>query len=179
MDNIVVITQNVKLDSLHLLRNHLKGEATLVFSTQLVFVNEAIIISEQLGTKCTFVNFTDLMTDADFERCDVDAYTEDLRDVIQYYDHIKQIKNQVVIERLLTKYPSDNRLIVCDDLGLDVESWFEKGFKKVECEYYHLPEPNTPARKRGVSELLKAVINQCKRFYTGDIYVAYYAGKKH
>lgn len=179
MDNIVVITQNVKLESLHLLRNHLKGEETLVFSTQLVFENEATIICEQLGTKCTFANFTNLMTDADFECCDRDAYIESQRSVAQYYAQIKQLKNQMVIERLLAKYPSDNRLIVCDDLGLDEDTWLEKGFKKVECEYYHLPEADVPARKRGVSGLLKAVNNQCKRFYTGDIYVAYYAGKKH
>ncbi len=179
MDNIVVITQNVKLESLHLLRNHLKGEETLVFSTQLVFENEAAIISEQLGTKCIFVNFTDLMTDADFERCDVDAYTKGLRDVSQYYAQIKQLKNQKVVERLLAKYPSDNRLLVCDDLGLDEDTWLKKGFKKVACEYYHLLETNTTVRKRGVVGLIKSVLNQCERFYTGDIYVASDGEKKH
>ena len=58
MDNIVVITQNVKQESLHLLREHLQGKETLVFSTQLVFENEATLIREQLGTGCVFVNFT-------------------------------------------------------------------------------------------------------------------------
>ncbi len=179
MDNIVVITQNVKLESLHLLREYLKGVDTLVFSTQLVFENEASVICDQLGTKCIFVNFANLMTDADFECCDMGAYSEGLRDVSQYYNQIKKLKNQMVIERLLAKYPSDNRLLVCDDLGLDEDSWLENGFKKVACEYYHLPEVEVPVRKRGVVGLLKAIIEQCKRFYSGDIYVAYYAGVKH
>ena len=129
MDNIVVITQNVKLESLHLLRNHLKGKETLIFSTQLVFENEAAFISEQLGSKCIFVNFTDLMTDADFERCDVDAYNVGQRSVAEYYAQIKLLKNQVAVERLLKRFPCSNRLMVCDDLGIDEDPWFEKGFK--------------------------------------------------
>lgn len=179
MDNIVVITQNVKLESLHLLRNHLKGEETLVFSTQLVFENEATIISEQLGTKCTFVNFTDLMTDRDFERCDVDAYNENQSSVTQYYAQIKLLKNQMVVERLMERYPCDNRLLVCDDLGIDEEPWLENGFKRAECEYYHLPETDAFVRKKGVLRRLRAIFNKCKGFYFGDIYVAYYAGEKY
>ena len=179
MDNIVVITQNVKLESLHLLRNDIKGEDTLVFSTQLVLENEAAIISEQLGTKCTFVNFTDLMTDADFERCDVDAYHESQRSVSQYYAQIKLLKNQLVVERLINRYPCDNRIMVCDDLGIDEGPWLENGFKKVKCEYYHLPAVEASTRKKRVIGLLKSIINQCNRFYSGDIYVANYEGKKH
>ena len=179
MDNIVVITQNVKLDSLHLLRNHLKGKETLVFSTQLVFENEASVISEQLGTKCTFINFTDLMTDADFERCDVDAYNEGQRSVAQYYAQIKLLKNQMAVERLLKRYPCNNRLLVCDDLGVDEAPWYDNGFRKVECEYYHIPDITTTPRGNKIGNLLKAVIRMCKKYYRGDIYKAYFNQKKY
>ena len=179
MYNIVVITQNVKLDSLHVLRDSLLGKETVVFSTQLVLDNEATIIREQLETKCTFVNFTDLMNDADFERCDVDAYSEELRSVSHYYARIKHLKNQMAIERLLAKYPSDNRLLVCDDLGLDEDCWLENGFKKVKCEYYHMPVVSVPICKRGIIGVLKVIANQCNSFYKGDIYIANYDRKKH
>ena len=179
MDNIVVITQNVKLESLHLLRNHLKGKETLIFSTQLVFENEAAFISEQLGSKCIFVNFTDLMTDADFERCDVDAYNVGQRSVAEYYAQIKLLKNQVAVERLLKRFPCSNRLMVCDDLGIDEDPWFEKGFKKVNCEYYHIPDIPTITNGSKIGNLLKAVIKMCKKYYQGDIYIAHFNQKKY
>lgn len=178
MDNIVVITQNVKLESLHLLRNHLKGKETLVFSTQLVFENEKAIICEQLGTKCTFVNFTDLMTDVDFEQCDVDAYSEDQKNVSQYYAQIKQLKNQTAIKRLIDRYPCENRLLICDDLGLNKESWLEKGFKKVECDYYHQEDLTIQHSSRFVS-LLKGIAYMIMNVYQGDIYKTFYDGKKY
>lgn len=182
MDNIVVITQNVKLESLHLLREYLRDGETIVFSTQLVFENEAIIISEQLGTKCTFVNFTDLMTDADFERCDAEAYTDCQKDVSQYYAQIKLLKNHMVVERLLNRYPCDNRLLVCDDLGIDEGLWLENSFRKIVCEYYHTPNIIITTKGCKIGKLLKAVINvikRCKKFYQGDIYKAHFNQKKY
>lgn len=175
MDNIVVITQNVKLESLHLLREHLQGKETLVFSTQLVFENEATLIREQLGTECVFVNFTHLMSDSDFARCDEEAYSENQRSVAIYYDEIRLLKNKIAVERLLERYPCDNRLLVCDDLGLDEDVWLEHGFKKVNCEYYHTENEIV---SKPVSRI-NAVINICKKFYSADIYKADYNGQKH
>ena len=175
MDNIVVITQNVKLESLHLLREHLQGKETLVFSTQLVFENEATLIREQLGTECVFVNFTHLMSDSDFAHCDEEAYSNSQRSVAVYYDEIRLLKNKMAVERLLARYPCVNRLLVCDDLGLDADVWIENGFKKVVCEYYHTPVDSAtkPVGK------IQAVINNCKKFYSADIYKAFYQGQKH
>jgi len=179
MDNIVVITQNVKLESLHLLRNHLKGKDSLVFSTQLVFENEATIISEQLGSTCHFINFSHLMTDAEFESCDMEAYSDNLNSLQQYYADIKLMKNQIAVNHLLERYPCDNKLIVCDDLGIDVRPWLDKGFKKVECDYYHIPAAIVSSSENKLTALIKAIIKLIKQFYCGDIYVAYYKGRKH
>lgn len=178
MDNIVVITQNVKLDSLHLIRNKLKGQDTLVFSTQLVFDNEAKIIQEQLGVRCVFTNFSQIMDDSDFEKCDIDAYSDSLTTATQYYSEIRRIKNQIAVDRLLNKYPCNNRLIVCDDLGIDDEPWLERGFIRVKCEYYHSPEPSSPVRNNMVHRL-SAVFKTIKRFYDYPIFISYYKGQKH
>lgn len=178
MDNIVVITQNVKLESLHLLRGHLTGNETLVFSSQLVFENEASIIREQLGTNCTFVNFTHIMTDADFEACDKNAYNDKQKTTAEYYAQIKYLKNLCAVERLLNKYPCNNLLLVCDDLGLDEEPWLSHGFKRVESEYYYLPAPPQLV-SGGRSNLVKAITRMCAQYYHGDIYVSRVDGKKH
>ena len=175
MDNIVVITQNVKLESLHLLREHLRGNETVVFSTQLVFENESSLIREQLGTECVFVNFTHLMDDTDFARCDEDAYSGQQSSVAVYYDVIRNLKNKTAVERLVESYPCNNRLLVCDDLGLDAKVWMEHGFKKVSCEYYHTPNEIT-SRPAG---RIESIISICKKFYLADIYKAYYLGQKH
>ena len=115
------------------------------------------------------------MSDADFARCDEEAYSNNLRSVAVYYDEIRQLKNKKAVDRLLERYPCDNRLLVCDDLGLDADVWLEHGFKKVTCEYYHIPKEST---KKAVGRI-QSVINICKKFYSADIYKAYYLGQKH
>ena len=178
MDNIIVITQNVKLESLHLLRNHLKGKETLVFSTQLVFDNERIIINEQLGTNCTFINFTNLMSDSDFEKCDEDAYSEELPGPTVYYNKIRYIKNQIAVKRLIDKYPCDNRILVCDDLGIDDEAWMDHGFIKVECDYYNKPHIVQQVTF-GFKQRLLSIFHQAIKIYKDTIYISHINGQKH
>ena len=147
MDNIIVITQNVKLESLNVLKRYIKsGSDTLVFSTQLIFENEATIIEENLDSKCTFKNFSDVLSDSDFQKCDEDAYNSTQKRVSDYYEHIKELKNRLAIKKLLEAYPCNNRIIVCDDLGLDSGAWIENGFRKVECEYYHINDNSLQKR---------------------------------
>ena len=137
MDNIVVITQNVKLESLHLLRDYLNGRETLVFSTQLVFDNEKTIIERELDSKCTFKNFSDFLSDSDLQHCDEDAYLSTSEPLDAYYNRIKEIKNERLVNKILEKYTCNNRIIVCDDLGLDIEVWLKHGFTKHRCNYYY------------------------------------------
>lgn len=177
MNSIIVITQNVKLESLHLLRQILSGDSVVVFSTQLILDNEADIIKSQLGKDCIFLNFTDLMTDADFDYCDTVAYTEKQKSVVEYYAQVKRIKNEFAVKKLLERYPCENRLLICDDLGIDDEPWLENGFKKENCDYYHIQETNTTSTS--LSNKIKTILNSIKRFYQGEIYKACYNGKKY
>lgn len=181
MDNIIVISQNVKLESLHLLREYIKADSeSIVISTQYIFDNEASVIKEQLGTACTFMCFADFMNDADGERCDKEAYSDKLT-LWQYYDEIKVQKNRMIVDRVLEKYPSENKILVCDDLGIHATTWLNKGFVRVECEYYHKP---VAIRVGALTRIVRGVWSriwpyQINKFYNGDIHVAYKDGRKY
>ena len=60
MDNIIVISQNVKLESLSKLKEYITPNSeTLIVSTQLIFENEAELIDNILECKCKYLNFSD------------------------------------------------------------------------------------------------------------------------
>lgn len=185
MDNIIVITQNVKLQSLASLRKFLKdGSETLVVSTQFIFENEAEQIQDALGTKCLYKNFSDLLSDADWDRCDTDAYSDKTKNLADYYATIKEIKNQAIVNKVLLDYPCDNKYLVCDDLGLDEDVWLYAGFKKVECEYYHDRENYQIKIKkrtilRNVASKIKGLLSYIYHALRNDIYVANIDGQKH
>lgn len=180
MDNIVVITQNVKLDSLHLLREYIKpGSETLVFSTQLIFDNEAKMIEEQLDGKCVFKNFSDFMSDNDFEKCDDDAFQGNTEKLDCYYRRIKKIKNECVVARIAQQFPCENRILVCDDLGLDEDVWLKAGYKKVKCEYFHYNDDANLSVIQKVILRLKVALMPYKVMLTMPRYEADYYGQKH
>lgn len=180
MDNIVVISQNVKLNSLSLLREYIKPKSnTLVFSTQLIFENEAKEIEVQLEGKCVFKNFSDFMSDKDFERCDVEAFQGNAEKLDSYYQRIKRIKNESVVSRITEQYPCDNRIIVCDDLGLDEEVWIKAGYRKAECEYYHYKNNVKQSAVKKAILWLKVTLMPYKVMLTMPRYEADYNGVKH
>lgn len=177
MDNIIVITQNVKLESLHYLRSFIEaGSKSIVFSTQLIFDNEAELISDQLDSECTFMNFSNIMSDADFEECDVKAYSNSQTGVIQYYKTIKRLKNLKAVQILSQTYPCDNRFIVCDDLGIDAEVWLENGYKKIVCDYYY-SEKEVPEIVLSKGRF-QSLFNLCKRYLNADISVSTFNGTR-
>lgn len=137
MDNIIVLTQNLKLESIAKLKSELAGSETLILSTQFIFENEAKLINEQLGVRCTYKNFSDILTDADWDYCDTNAFSDQQKNVDEYYSAIKTLKNQMIANKVLSEYACNNKIIVCDDLGLDANVWISKGFRYIRCEYYH------------------------------------------
>lgn len=181
MDNLVVITQNVKLPSLVKLSEYLKqGSKTLVVSTQYIFDNEAKEIRRLLGTDCFFRNFSDLLTDKDMEECDKEAYNPiSQSDVFEYYDEIKKIKNKKIVQKLLSEYNFQTKIIVADDLGVDLAIWIEQGFMKIDCEYYHT---NTIILKSSFQKLRSKIgmkFQTILNYYNMPIYVSYDKGTKY
>jgi len=180
MDNIVVITQNVKLASLSAIRDNLCPGSVLIVSTQFIFENERIIIDNALSAKCEYVDFADLLSDAERQKCDEEAFDVSLRSVGQYYARIKALKNERIVAHIEEQYPCGNRLLVCDDLGIDGAAWEAKGYKPVYCEYYHIVEVSRPKGMIGrFWQRIAGQIGMIRRYYNGDIWQAIFKGKKH
>jgi len=140
MDNIIVISQNVVLPSLSKVRPYIdENGTTLLVTTQLLFDNEREIVADAIGINCVIIDFSEVLTDAEREECDKIAFhPETQKNVYAYYDDIKSLKNKRIVEKLLSKYQAKNKILVCDDLGIDGTEWIKKGFQHVECEYYHI-----------------------------------------
>ena len=173
MDNILVITQNLKLESLASIKNELVPDSILIVSTQFVFENEREIIGNALGVKCEYVDFADLISDAERQKCDEDAFKPIPDNVGTYYAIIKEKKNEVVVKNLLGKYPCRNLLLVCDDLGIDETVWLKAGFRKVRCEYYYDHSQKHTASHGRIASLIGGQIDRIKRFYKADIWESY------
>lgn len=181
MDNIILISQNVKLPSLDRLKDYLVPGDVLIVSTQYVFENEVEIIDRTIGRRCKYVDFADLLSDAEREKCDKEAFDKNLRGVGSYYDRIKTIKNDRIIENLKRDYPLNNCLMVCDDLGIDGDRWISNGFKYVECEYYHNPTFNSASfgKIRRIISLIKSQFSLISQYYKGIIWKSSFKGRKH
>ena len=188
MDNIIVISQNVKLESLSKLKEYITPNSeTLIVSTQLIFENEAELIDNILESKCKYINFSDLLTDAELEACDTDAFQPDDTpyDIYQFDLNIKVIKNQRIIKKISERYSATNKLVVCDDLGIYLDEWLKAGYRKIDCEYYYVKEnvdTYTPApRKRNwFIKILRTIRNVVHHVLTDDhLSVAYFKGTKY
>lgn len=182
MDNIIVLTQNLKLESIGTLKSELMGSETLILSTQFIFENEAMLINELLGVKCTYKNFSDILTDSDCEYCDTTAFSCLQQNVGAYYTAIKTLKNQMIADRVLSEYACSNKIIVCDDLGIDANIWISRGFRYVLCEYYHektvLSTKKTPLIKRAASKFLSK-LKVVKNALSLNIWKTSYNGQKY
>lgn len=187
MDNIVVITQNVKLESLSKLTGFVKPNSeTLVVSTQLIFENEAELIDSIFKSRCKYINFSDLLNDKELEACDVDAFhpKDTPYDIYQFDLDIKILKNRRIINKITEQYPAQNKLIVCDDLGLYLDEWIAAGYTKVDCEYYYTSETGnyvaSAKKKNPVVKILRTIKNVIYHVFTDKhLSVAYYDGKKY
>lgn len=180
MDNIIVITQNVKLESLSLLRDYIKsGSSTLVFSSQLILENEKPIIEKALDSICKYVNFSDIMSDAELAGCDEDAYSENQKDMNEYYAEFKRLKNSRAIDKLLEQYPCNNRLIVCDDLGLDINEWLKKGFVFKQCDYYYSKKEEEVKHNEGLLASIKQFLKKYFAQLRTPVYESSLDGQKY
>ncbi len=185
MDNIIVITQNIKLPSLIKLREYIKqGSKTLIVSTQFIFENEASEIESYLNSKCKFVNFSDVLCDAELEACDVAAFNPtEQKYVFEYYEKIKRIKNRRIAEKITANYPCVNKIIVSDDLGLSLDEWIKCGFQYISCEYYHQIEAINVKNNNVFISQLRSIYHflghLVRSLFGQKIYKASYDGKRY
>lgn len=140
MDNVIVLNQNLKLDSLVRLHHLIEPQSdTIILSTQFVFENEIELIDSLLNCKCRYINFSDILTDAEREQCDRDAfdYHTDGKDLFGFYETIQNIKNERIIAKFLSLYKVSQKIIVADGLGIRKGKWISQGFEYISLDYYY------------------------------------------
>lgn len=192
MDNIVLLSQNVKLLSLDKLKPILAGEDEItILSTQFLFENERELIDGIFGKVCNYLTFADLLSDKEREECDKDAYNPEKQgqDVNAYYEDIKILKNQRIINNLLRKGAFKHKIIVSDDLGIYKPVWEANGFVPVSCDYYHVQTVKSDNKIRKlfksiklIKSLVSAILNPIRIIRKGlktQISVAYKNGEKY
>lgn len=193
IDNIVVISQNVKLESLSKLKAYITPNSeTLIVSTQLIFENESELIDTIFECKCKYINFSDLLTDAELEACDTDAFhpDEEQNDTNPYYRDIKVLKNERIIAKLEKQYTATNKVVVCDDLGIHLDAWLNAGYQKNDCDYYFVRHPyvlgyNVPSWRTKVKgmkwyRLIRTIKNVVKHTLSDNhLSVAKFNGTKY
>lgn len=181
MDNILVITQNLKLESLASIKKELVPGNCLIVSTQFVFENEQEIINNALGVKCEYVDFADLISDAERQLCDERAYSGQQGWVGAYYNEIKRLKNEAIANHLMNRYPCNNKLLVCNDLGVFKDAWLALGFREVKASYYY-EEPKEVDSSSTIHRYLNVIKSQfslCAFFLKEKLWKANYNGQKY
>ena len=171
--NIVIITQNLKLESLSRLKNDLDlSIPTVLFSTQHLFENETVLINKTLG-KFIPLTFSDLLSDKDMEECDNNAFLKEKKGLQDYYSEIKEKKNRLAIQRLSKKYSYINRFLVCNDLGIDEIPWLEAGYQRKKLDYFY--NPIQQKRESKIFNIIKAL----KHYLDNPIYSSFINNKKY
>lgn len=185
MKNIIVLTQNVKLPSLSRLIDIVKpGSETMILSTQFIFENEAEQIDGIFQTKCVYKNFADILTDAERQKCDEDAFKpeEQGQELFKFYEEIQTIKNRRLVAKLLETHSFKNKLIVDDGLGIRIDEWKKQGFEYRELEYYYV-KPVSAARKNSFLRwLLRKPFHaylKCKKAFATPIHEAHKDGIRY
>ena len=185
MENIIVINQNVKLPSLSLLKDIVKpGSETMILSTQFIFENEAALINSVLECNCAFKNFGDILTDAERQKCDEDAFKpeEQGQELFKFYEEIQTIKNRRLVAKLLESYSFKNKIIVDDGLGIRIEEWKKQGFEYRELEYYYVKRVSATCKRPLWKKLLRKPYHaylKCKRAFATPIHEAYKDGVRY
>ena len=137
MVNIIVFSQNLIFSSLidYLTNCSLKSDCVFVTPHKL-FDNEKNIIRKTVKN-AVFFSFADLLNDHEEETIDFLAFEKQPLSLSEYYNLIKIDKNKRILDKLKSEYHELNGFVFSDDLGIDLQTWLDGGFKKVKGEYYY------------------------------------------
>lgn len=180
---IIVFSQNLKLKVFSKLKNEIgENSNILFFTTHQLFQNEKEYLKAIFGD-CMFLTFADVLTDSDLAFCDKKAFiskdTEvqnfSFKGMDAYYGRIKSIKNQLVVDYLLDQYSITKRIILSDDLGIELQVWLDKGFSYIKYEYYYSPSSDLVVKKK----YFERVYDYLKYLIKKDVFVARYGGFKY
>lgn len=188
MNNIYVLTQNVKIESLRRIKGLSKSNETNVFlTTNFLFENERKYISN-LFDNVVFRTFADYLKDDEMQRIDIESYKKGMNQS-EYIDLIRRNKNELVKNKVFMEFPSYRGYILSKNLGVDNTVWEDSGFKYVKCEYY---SPERLSIKERIKQILfknkkirnfvrslKNNKNRQIKISENDLKIGWYEGKKY
>lgn len=188
MTNIYIFSQNVKLDSFEKLRCKESDDENIFLTTHMLFDYEKDKLND-LFSNCTFLKFADFLSDSANEWCDFDAYDGGIT-IGEYYSRIKRMKNQLIAERIVQRYPNYSGFLCSDDLGIDATVWRKYSFEPTVMEYFYDHPSETNNFKKELKQILKKSISLRKinnflkekkaiKSVTDEIYVASDEKKKY
>lgn len=158
MTKIILFSQNLVFSSLiSFLRNNIFSEKYVFVTPHKLFDFEKKQILE-IACDSTFYSFSELISDEIEQNIDIESYNEEARSLSNYYDLIKKKKNLEIIKAVINSHASFDGYVFSDDLGIDLQTWIDQGFKRVYGEYYYL-ESKEGKKKRNYFESIKAISN--------------------
>lgn len=135
--NIVVFSQNVKLNSFAKVIDRIDNGKKTIFLTSHKLLKHEREYMKSLFSEVEFVDFGELLDDYENEIIDKSVFSEDIS-ILQYYRRIMVAKNEKIYEKIILKYGDIERgYVCCADLGIYRLFWLEKGFERLNMEYYY------------------------------------------
>lgn len=137
--NIIVFSQNAGGEEIiKVARDFNNGDKILCLSTHKLFALKKKEILEKTGRELLFFSFCDFISEEEAIWCDTAAdkiilekYGQRTGNVNKYYDEIKKIKNQIILQNLKKEYDFSGAALLSDDLGICAEVWPNENFQKL------------------------------------------------
>jgi hypothetical protein len=137
ISNLIVFSQTSNLMDIAMIINQIDNQdLCLCLSTHKLFDIEKGTICNNVNKQVQFSCFADYLTDYEMEYCDIKAYElenqEDINSselVDWYYDNIKRLKNQIILDNIRKGFNLAKKIIVANDLGIDLSIWEQNGFE--------------------------------------------------
>lgn len=156
MKKLFLFSQNVKLSSFENLKPYWnKGDEIILFTTHHLFENE-IEYLKSIFCDFEYICYSMFLNDFEQEEIDKAADNENVKDVFDYYNQVRLIKNQRIADIICEKYKDADKYILSNDLGIEESVWLKKGFKKISLEYYY-DWPKTNGLKSCIKVCLKKI----------------------
>lgn len=176
---VILISQNLRLESLRGLDCIDTKEPIVIVSTQYLFDYERNFL-ESFMKSVSYYTFADLLADEDMAQIDHEAYLIENVSLGVYYNEIKALKNRRIIDRLETQFQITKRVIASDNLGIDAQTWLDAGYDRFIGEYYYKEPVSIAADVRPKnSNYLRDVYQLIKSYLKKPIYSAHYHKDKY
>ncbi len=174
----IVFSQNLKIQSINIIHEYIIDCSKIyILTSHLLFPYEQEQISHCIDKDIVFYSFCDFISCEEMRKCDQDAYELEKFDVSKYDEIIKAQKNETIITNFEKQITSKVKIIMSDDLGIELNCWLNHGYRFLRGEYYY--NPNRSLYNRIKHKLSSIFCERKKAEDDSYVYVGQYKGKKY